>query len=145
MTQVHVEPPLTPLFKIKYDGKSEKDFVKLKLCRDLTSSTLGLYKLKMSLFDNSEPEEIFLFMRNFNTTLAASGMLEAGAKAQYLCTLVHREALRQFDSFSADMESANPLDMKILLKGWHYPPTPPVNSLSKQKHAMRRGIRKQRG
>ena len=38
MAQVHVEPPPTPLIKVKYDGKSDKDFVKLKLRRDTTSS-----------------------------------------------------------------------------------------------------------
>ena len=57
----------------------------------------------MSLFDNGDPEEFLLFVRNFNMTLAASGALEAGAKIQYLRTLVRREALHQFDSFSADV------------------------------------------
>ena len=67
-------------------------FVKLKLRRDPTSSMLDLYDFKMSLFDNGEPEEFLLFVRNFNMTLAESGTLEAGAKIPYLCTLVCREA-----------------------------------------------------
>ena len=50
-------------------------------------------------------------------TLAASGTLEAGAKIQYLYTLVCGEALRQFDSFSAGIESVNNLNVDDIIKG----------------------------
>ena len=56
MNQVHVEPLLIPLIKGKYNGKSDKDFVKLKLRRYPTSSMSNLYEFKMSLFDNGNPE-----------------------------------------------------------------------------------------
>ena len=104
MTQPHVDPPPINLIKEKHYGKSDKDFVKLKLRRDPTLTMLDLYEFKMSLFDNGEPEKFLLFVRHFNMTLAASGMLEAGVKYQYLRTIVHGEALHQFDSFSADVE-----------------------------------------
>ena len=74
-------------------------------------------------------------------TLAASGMLEAGAKVQYLHTLVHGEVLCHFDSFSADMESTNPLTVENIVKGlvlYFFS----ENSLSKLKRVMRRGTRK---
>ena len=74
--------------------------------RDPTFPTSDLYDFKMSLFENGKPENILLFIRNFNMKLAASGMLEAGAKYQYLRTLARREALCQFDFLSADVESA---------------------------------------
>ena len=80
MTQVHVEPPTIPLIKGKYDGKSDKDFVIMKLRRYPKSSMLDLYEFRMSLFDNDKPEEFFLFVRNFNMTSTASGMLEMGEK-----------------------------------------------------------------
>ena len=56
MTQVHTEPPLIPLIKVTYDGKSEKYFVKLKLRKYPTSSTSDLYEFRMSLFDNGRQE-----------------------------------------------------------------------------------------
>ena len=59
----------------------------------------------MSLFDNGDPEEFLLFVRNFNMTIVASGTQEAGAKSQYLRNIVHIEALRQFDSLCADVKS----------------------------------------
>ena len=56
-----------------------------------------------------------MFVRNFNMTLASSGTLEAGDKIQYLRTLVHREALRQFNSLSADVESTQTLNVYDIL------------------------------
>ena len=64
---------------------------------------LDHYEFKISLFENGEPEEFLFFVCNFNMTLAASGTPEAGAKYQYICTLVRVEALHRFDSFSADI------------------------------------------
>ena len=49
--------------------------------------------------------------------LAVSGMMEACAKVQYLGRLVHIDALRQVDLLSTDVESANPLTVKNLLRG----------------------------
>ena len=71
----YVEPPSIPLIKEKNHGKSDKYFVKLKLRRDPTLPTSDLYDLKMFFFDNGEPEEFWLIVHNFNTNLAASGML----------------------------------------------------------------------
>ena len=64
---------------------------------DPTSQKSDLYEFKMVLFDNSKHEEFLLFIFNFNMTIEASGTLKSGAKIQYLCTLVHGEALNQFD------------------------------------------------
>ena len=59
MTQAHVEPLQIILIKETYNGKSDKYFVKLKLCRDPKSITSDLYEFRMSLFDNGKPEEFF--------------------------------------------------------------------------------------
>ena len=80
VTHSHVDPPSITLIQETYDGKSEKYFVKLKLRRDPTSSTLDLYEFKISLFDNCVLVEFLLFVRNFNITLMASGTLGTGAK-----------------------------------------------------------------
>ena len=82
-----MNPPLITLIKNKHDDKSDKDFVKLKLGRDLTSATSELYEFNIALFDNGNPEEFLLFMKNFNTNIAASGTLATGVKIQYLCTI----------------------------------------------------------
>ena len=72
---VNLEPPLIPLIKETSTGKSDGDYVKLKLRRDLKYSTLDLYEFIMSLFDHVKPEEFLLFVRNFQMTLADIGMI----------------------------------------------------------------------
>ena len=72
---VHVEPPSIPLVKSTSTSKSDGNHVKLNLRRDTTFSTSDLYEFRMSLFDHGEPEEFFLFVQNFQITLAATGTL----------------------------------------------------------------------
>ena len=143
MNHPHVDPPRIILIQEIHNGKSGKYFVKLKLHIYPMEYTSDLYEFKMSLFDNGDPEEFLLFVRNFNITLSASGALEVGTKGQYLCTLVHGEALLHFDSFSADVESTQTLNVDDIIKGLvQY--FPPVNSLSEQKRSMRHGVKKPR-
>ena len=59
MTHPHIDPPPIPLIQETHYGKSDKYFVKIKLRRDPTLSTLDLYELKMSLFENGNPEEFY--------------------------------------------------------------------------------------
>ena len=51
-----VEPSLILLMKETYNGKSDEDFVKLKLIRDPTYSTSELYEFNMYFFDHGKPE-----------------------------------------------------------------------------------------
>ena len=98
----------------------------------------------MSFFDNGDPEELFLFVRNFNVTLADSGTLDTGANIQYLRTLVRGEELRHFDLLSADVDIPENLNVEYIIKGlelYFYL----VHLLSKQKNAMRHGMKKPRG
>ena len=79
-TQVHVETTPIPLNKGKYDGKLDKDFVRLKFLRDPTSSTSDLCEFKMYFFDNGDTEDFLFFVSNPNMTLVASRTMEAVTK-----------------------------------------------------------------
>ena len=103
-------------------------------------STLNLYEFKMFLFDHVNLEEFMLLFFNFNMTLAATWMLDIYAKIQYFCTLVRGESLRQFDLFSADGENTETLNVDDYIKDLPFNFTP-INSLSKQKCAVRRGTK----
>ena len=54
--RAHVEPLIIPLIKETSTGKSDGDYDKLKLRRDLTSSTLDINEFRVSLFDHGETE-----------------------------------------------------------------------------------------
>ena len=64
-----------------------------------------------------------------------SGTMYIGAGIKYLCTLVHGEALCQFDLFSADVEGAKPLTVETIILGLALFLFP-VNFLLKQNCAM---------
>ena len=64
---------------------------------------MGLYEYKIALFDNGEPEELFLFIHNFHMNLETSGTLTAGAKIQYICMLVRVKALSQLGKLSVEV------------------------------------------
>ena len=83
-----MDPPLIRLINSKNDEKLYKDCDKIKLHRDTMSQKSDLYELKMVLFDNGEPEEFLLFIRNFNITLEASGTLLSGANILLLDILI---------------------------------------------------------
>ena len=110
LVQLHVDPPPTPLIKSKHNDNPDNDFVKIGLRRDPTSENSNLYEFKIALFYNGYQE--FFFNHNFKMTLKTSGTLKDTAKMQYLCTLFHGEALRQFDMLYADFEISTPLTLE---------------------------------
>ena len=128
---------------MKKNKKSGKDFVKIKFYRDPTSEKLDLYEFKTALFDNSNPEEFLLFVRNFQITLKASGSHTTSAKIQYLLTLLHGEAIRQIDTLCVEVGSTNTTHLNRIILGlctYFFL----INMLSKQKRAMSRGMRRVR-
>ena len=126
-----MDPLPIPLIKETYNGKSDEDFIKLKLCRYPTSSTSDLYEFNMSLFDHGVLEEFLLFIRNFNMTLAATRIMDTDTIIQYLCTLVSGEELGQFDFLSPDVENTETLNVDYYIKGLALY-FPPVNLIAKK-------------
>ena len=115
--QVHVEPPLIPLIKSKNNDKLDKYCVKIKLCRDLTSEKLDIYVFYMTFFDNGEPEELLLFIINFQITLEASWTITDDAKIQHIYTLVRGKVLHQLDIFSTEVGSTASENLKPIILG----------------------------
>ena len=112
MNQSHVELPLIPLIIVINDGESDKKIVNLKFCGYPKSSTSDLYEFRVSVFDNGNPEGFLLFMSNFNMNLAVTRIMDTGTKIQYLSIIVHGIALCQFESFSADVESMETINVE---------------------------------
>ena len=95
-----------------------------------------LYELKMALFDNGKLEKFLLFIDNSNMTNEASGTFVASTNIQYLHTLIHGEALHQFNTLSDErlITTSENLKSIIFALGTYFFP---ANAISKQKHAMR--------
>ena len=58
-----------------------------------------------------------MFLFNFIITLEVSGTIKYGPNIQYLHTLVHGEALRQFGVLSAEVESASLETLMYIILG----------------------------
>ena len=97
----------------------------------------------MALFDNGNLEEFLLFVQNFQMTLEASGELTSSANIQYICTLLHGEALSKLDTLSVQIviRTTAHLNRIILGLGAQFYS---INVLSKQERAMHRRMRKPR-
>ena len=129
---MHMKSPRILRIKSMNNDRSDKYCVQIKLRRDMMSQNSDLYENKMALFDNGDPEEFLLFIRNFNMFLKKSGKLTARANIQYLCTLVCGKALRQFDTFSDEVGSTTPENLTsiILVFGGVHPKMSPTTSFS---------------
>ena len=103
--KIHLDPPVIPLIKSKNDAKPDKDCVEIKMCRDLTSEKLDLYKFKIALFENSEPGKFLLFVKNLQKILKGSRTLNASEKIQYLHTILRGKALCQLDKLPVEVGS----------------------------------------
>ena len=54
----------------------------------------------MTIFQKCEPEEFLIFQCNFQIVLEAAENIVVVAKTQYICTLLHGEALHEFETLS---------------------------------------------
>ena len=95
----------------------DKDCAKIKLHRGSTSQNSDLYIFNVSLFDNRDTGEFLLFIKNCSRTREASGTLASGTNIQYIRTLVCEEALRQFDTLSAEVGSTTPENLTSIILG----------------------------
>ena len=143
--KIHLETTPIALIKGKDDTKAEKDRVKTELSRYPTSEKLYMYEFKIDFFDNGKPEDfLLLLVHNYNMSLNAPGTVSENPKLQYLCNLLHGEALCQFDTFCDQVESMTMAHLnRVILGLGNY--SPPVNLLSKQKrvmHCRTRNLRK---
>ena len=54
-TQARIDPPPIPLTKAETEEEIERNIIKVKMRRNLSSDTSETYELKMDTFDNGQP------------------------------------------------------------------------------------------
>ena len=68
--------------------------------------------LKFLCLNMSSRKSFCFFVRNFNINLVATGTLDMEGNIQYLFMPVCGESFRRFESFSADIESRETLNVE---------------------------------
>ena len=95
----------------------------------------------MVLFDNGNPDEFLLFVRNFQINLEASVTPASVTKIQYLCRIVRGKALHQLNMLSVEVGFITLENLNLIILGLRTYFTA-VNVMSKQKCTMFRVMRK---
>ena len=123
--QFQADPSPIPLINSETQRKkTEIDCNKVKLRKKPASSMSGPYEYKVALFENGEPEEFLLFIREFRKTLRANGVMPEIGRIQYLCTLLCGESLFEFETLSESVGSTTKRHLKqiIISLGTYLPP-----------------------
>ena len=63
------------------------------------SASLGseTYEFKITIFENGAPEELRQFLTNVNKAIKVTGAMTVAVRINFLRTLLHVEALQEFD------------------------------------------------
>ena len=130
-----------PSSKVRLIKKRKRDYVKIKLCRYPASGKLYMCEFKMVLFDNVNPEGQLFFVQNFKIMIEAPGRLIDNVNIIYIYTLLGGESLREFDYLCIQIGITTIKNLNQVILGLGKPLFP-VNSLSKRKLSMRRGMGK---
>ena len=94
----HVENlPINLIKEEKSGSKKEGEYVKAKLWRNTASSTSKTYEVKLALFENEKPEELFLFICDYRKTLESTEVTSMSRLIQYLYTLLWGEYLHKLN------------------------------------------------
>ena len=108
---MHVEPPPTPPSKTATLEIQQRDRLnKGKNLGDPGLVTSKTYKTKMAIFNNVQPDEFLLFIKDFRRTLEDTGAILTSGHIHYLCSLIHREALHKLyyiDNYHRDTTATN--------------------------------------
>ena len=95
----------------------------------------------MDLFENSEPEELPLFVRYFRNNIKATGETPAADRIQYMYILLSGDSLHEFETLVGQIGCTNNRNLTQIIFGlgtYLFP----INSLSKKHCLMCHRMRK---
>ena len=72
-----------------------------------------MYKLKIAEFKNSQPEELLVLLENFKTTIDGTGTELVAKPINSICTLLHGEAIREFDEPASHNDGRTSTNLKF--------------------------------
>ena len=97
----------------------------------------------MNTFDDGKPEEFLALPKNFNIAIDVTGATNPSGRIIYLHVMLRGQALREFDELQSQNSGSTNNHLKLIQEVLLEYFTP-INSISKQKHTMRRTMRKPR-
>ena len=68
---------------------------------NLSTSTSETYNINMSTFEDIQPEEFLVLLKNFSIPIDTTVSTSALEQINYICSILHGEYLRQFDELAS--------------------------------------------
>ena len=115
--QARIDPPLIPLIKADFKEENSKSIIKFKMRLNLASSASEPYELEMATFENGQPEEFLALLKNSKTAINGTGTMSVSGISYYLRTMLHGEALREFDESASQNSGTTNYHLKFIQEG----------------------------
>ena len=71
----------------------------------------------MALINNAVLEDFLLYLRKLKMMLEAAGTLATNVKLHYICTLLHGQALQQFQTFCVQVKNTTTAHLNLIILG----------------------------
>ena len=141
--QARIEPPPIPLVKLELEDEHATHIIKVKIQTNQSQAASDMYNININTFNDVQPEEFLALLKNFKITIDGTGTSTLSGRISYLHTILRGQRLREFDKLQSHYggPTNNHLNLiqEVLLEYFF-----PINSLSNQKRAIRRAMRKTR-
>ena len=95
--QAHIKPPPIPLIKLEVDDDSTNHIMKVNMMINTSSLASETYNVNMNTLDVGQPEEFPYLLKNFRIAIDGTGTTSPPSWINYLCTMLSRQALGDFD------------------------------------------------
>ena len=112
--QACIEPLLIHLNRVVIENKKDCDIIKINMRQYPTSATSETYELKIAVFKNGKPEDLFTTMKNFKTEICRTGTTTATIRINYLHIMLCGEGLREFDELASQVTGTTNAHMNFI-------------------------------
>ena len=110
----HINPQPIPLIKVELDDYCTTHIIKVKMLRNPSSAASEMYNVNMNMFDDGQPEEVLSLFRNFKIAFDGTITTNQSSWLNYLRTMLHVQALRQFDELQSQYGGATNKNLNIM-------------------------------
>ena len=130
--QALIEPPPIPLIKVDLEEERASNIIKVKMRRKLTSAMSETHNLNLSMFEDVQPEEFIVLLKNLRTVIVETSTMSQLGRINYLHKMLLGEVLRDLINEQVITLARQMTNWIISLRVYSgiYPPSIPYTSKS---------------
>ena len=130
--KAHINPPSTPLINMGLEEELERNITKFKIQNNPATSTSETNYINIITFEDRQSQEFPTLLKNFSITIDATSMTSASGRINYLVTMLHRAAIREFKKLARQNSGTTNDHLNQITKGLlsYFPLSTPYPSIS---------------